>query len=164
MISLLKVKGINPQTKESLYYPQWTRKETTDQNELAERMGRGSTFSVGEVNGVMLDFPAYILDELLAGNAVSIKGLGTFKLKVSGKSDKDKDKVTSAGCKASVVFEPAEGLAARLAEAQFKFVEVPTKEGEQDANASEAPANQDTTPTPTTEGDGGGEGGNLEIE
>lgn len=154
MISLIKKKGINPQDKSTLYFPQWTRVSTVNETQLAKRMARGSTFSVGEINGVFADFPQSIIDELLNGNAVSIDGLGTFKLKVSGKSQKEKKDVTSAGAKISVVFEPAAELTSRLNdEKEFRFVEVPTAEGEQDAEG-------DDTPTPTPDpGDQGGDGG-----
>lgn len=135
MITLLKKKGFNLQTKEELYYPIWTRNATVTETQLSKRMARGSTFSVGEINGVFNDFPQSIIDELLNGNAVSIDGLGLFKLKVQGKSQKEKKLVTSAGCKISVVFEPAAELLSRIEdEREFRFVEVPTKEGQQDVN------------------------------
>ena len=148
MLSLIKMKGVNPQTKEEIYFPRWTRVATVHETQLAKRMARGSTFSVGEVNGVFADFPQSIIDELLNGNAVSIDGLGTFKLKVQGKSQKEKKDVTSAGAKIRVVFEPAAELLSRLNdEKEFRFVEVPTAEGQQDAEGDE--------------GEGGeGEGGN----
>ena len=149
MISLIKRKGLNPQTKEVIYFPRWTRVSTIHETQLAKRMARGSTFSVGEINGVFADFPQSIIDELLNGNAVSIDGLGTFKLKVSGKSQKEKKDVTSAGAKISVVFEPAAELTSRLNdEREFRFVEVPTAEGQQDADADEG-----------TSGGGGDTGG-----
>ena len=149
MISLIKMKGVNLQTKEIIYYPRWTRISTVSETQLAKRMARGSTFSVGEINGVFADFPQSIIDELLNGNAVSIDGLGTFKLKVSGKSQKEKKDVTSAGAKISVVFEPAAELTSRLNdEREFRFVEVPTAEGQQDADADEG-----------TSGGGGDTGG-----
>ena len=149
MISLIKMKGVNPQTKEVIFFPRWTRVSTVNETQLAKRMARGSTFSVGEINGVFADFPQSIIDELLNGNAVKIDGLGTFKLKVSGKSQKDIKAVTSAGATISVVFEPAAELNSRLNdEKEFRFVEVPTAEGQQDAEEG------GTTPTP-----GGGGGG-----
>ena len=132
------MKGVNPQTKEEIYFPRWTRVATVHETQLAKRMARGSTFSVGEVNGVFADFPQSIIDELLNGNAVSIDGLGTFKLKVQGKSQKEKKDVTSAGAKIRVVFEPAAELLSRLNdEKEFRFVEVPTAEGQQDAEDDE---------------------------
>lgn len=135
MISLIRKKGTNPQDKSTIYFPQWTRVSTVNETQLAKRMARGSTFSVGEVNGVFADFPQSIIDELLNGNAVHIDGLGTFKLKVSGKSQKEKKDVTSVGAKISVVFEPAVELDSRLNnEREFRFVEVPTAEGQQDAD------------------------------
>ena len=155
MISLIKMKGVNPQTKEVIYFPRWTRVSTVNETQLAKRMARGSTFSVGEINGVFADFPQSIIDELLNGNAVKIDGLGTFKLKVSGKSQKDIKAVTSAGATISVVFEPAAELNSRLNdEKEFRFVEVPTAEGQQDANEG-----GDTPGTdPGTGGDTGGGG------
>ena len=164
MISLIKMKGLNLQTRELIYYPKWTRIATVNETQLAKRMARGSTFSVGEINGVFADFPQSIIDELLNGNAVSISGLGTFKLKVSGKSQKEKKLVTSAGAKISVLFEPAAELTSRLNdEKEFRFVEVPTPEGQQDAESGETPSDPGTTPTnptnpdtPSDPGTGGG--------
>ena len=126
---------MNLQTKEISTIPDWTRIATVTETQLAKRMARGSTFSVGEINGVFADFPQSIIDELLNGNAVSIDGLGTFKLKVQGKSQKEKKLVTSAGAKITVVFDPAAELTSRLNdEKEFRFVEVPTPEGQQDAD------------------------------
>ena len=65
MICLIKMKGVNPQTKEVIYFPRWTRVSTITETQLAKRMARGSTFSVGEVSGVFSDFPQSIIDELL---------------------------------------------------------------------------------------------------
>lgn len=156
MISLIRKKGTNPQDKSTIYFPQWTRVSTVNETQLAKRMARGSTFSVGEVNGVFADFPQSIIDELLNGNAVHIDGLGTFKLKVSGKSQKEKKDVTSVGAKISVVFEPDVELNSRLNnEREFRFVEVPTAEGQQDADEGGSPSPE----TPEGEGTDPGTGG-----
>ena len=147
MINVIKKKGINPVTKEVLHWIQWTRVSSVGETALAKRMARGGTYSVGEASGVMLDFPQFIIDELLNGNAVSVAGLGTFKLKVSAKADADPEKVTTRGAKASVVFEPDAELAGRIeTEAEFKLVTTPTSEGQKDA---------DNATTPTTDGEGG---------
>ena len=159
MISLIKMKGINPQTKEVIYFPRWTRVSTVHETQLAKRMARGSTFSVGEINGVFADFPQSIIDELLNGNAVSIDGLGTFKLKVSGKSQKEKKDVTSAGAKISVVFEPAAELTSRLNdEKEFRFVDVPTPDGQQDADEEDGPSGGDGDTSGDDDGPSGGSG------
>ena len=130
MITLIKKKGYSLKTKEEIYFPQWTRQAIVTETQMAKRMARGSTFSVGEIGGVLADFPQCIFDELLNGNEVSLEGLGTFRLKVSGKSQRDKKEVTSQGCKASVVFEPSAELTSRLNdEMEFRFVELPTREG-----------------------------------
>ena len=158
MISVIKKKGINPVTKTVLHWIQWTRVSTVLETALAKRMARGGTYSVGEASGVMLDFPEYIVDELLNGNAVKVAGLGTFKLKVSGKADPDPEKVTTHGAKAFVVFEVDPALASRISnEAEFKVVTTPTPEGQKDADNANSPATtgDDTTEQPgTTENPG----------
>ena len=143
MINLIKKKGINPQTKKTLFFPQWTRRSTDTAMELAEQMD-GSSFSQGEVTGVLIDFPKRILRSLMNGNAAKIPGLGTFKLKVTGKAQEKLEDVTAQGCTAQVVFEVDASLAAQLKDAKFQFVSKPTAEGEQDAEdtpTTEQPAN-----------------------
>ena len=153
MISLIKRKGRNPQTGETLYFPRWTRVATTTKTALAKIMARGSTFSTGEVEGIMTDYSQFICDELLAGNAVDIKGLGTFKLKVSGESKKDIKDVTSQGAVIEVVFTPDSELTQRLnTEREFQFITKPTKEGEQDIEGDDAG-------NPGTPGSGNTDGG-----
>ena len=132
IINLIKKKGVNPLTKQVIFFPQWTRRSTDTAMELAEQMD-GSTYSQGEITGMLIDFPKRILRSLMNGNAAKIPGLGTFKLKVSGKAKANIEDVTVAGCKAQVVFDVDPVLAARLADAQFTFVAKPTAEGEQDA-------------------------------
>ena len=154
MISLIKKKGMNPQTKETIFYLKWTRIATTTKTKLAKIMARGSTFSVGEVEGTMTDFAQHICDELLAGNAVEIAGLGTFKLKVSGKAKDKVEDVTSAGATISVLFDPDEELTQRLkTEKEFQFVSKPTKEGEQDADSEDSGDTGGTKPTPGGDGE-----------
>lgn len=138
MIELIKKKGVNPQTKEVIYYAKWTRHETVDKEELSEIMARTSTFSVGEVGGLIVDFSQQICDQLLAGNAVNVQGLGTFKLRVSCKAQTVKDDVTSQGAKVDVLFDPDVKLTKRLnADSKFKFVVKPTAEGKKDADADD---------------------------
>ena len=161
MINVIKKKGINPVTKTVLHWIQWTRVSTILETALAKRMARGGTYSVGEASGVMLDFPEYIVDELLNGNAVKVAGLGTFKLKVTGKSDPDPEKVTTHGAKAFVVFEVDPALASRIEnEAEFKVVTTPTPEGQKDADSASSPSttgSDDNTEQPAQGGDTGGE-------
>lgn len=132
LINLIKKKGINPQTKTTLYFPQWTRRSTDTALELAEEMV-GSTYSPGEITGMLVDFPKRIVRSLMNGNAAKLPGLGTFKLKVQGKAKEKEEDVTSAGCTVQVVFDVDPVLAAQLKDAKFQFVAKPTAEGEQDA-------------------------------
>ena len=150
IINLIKKKGVNPLTKQVIFFPQWTRRSTDTAMELAEQMD-GSTYSQGEITGMLIDFPKRILRSLMNGNAAKIPGLGTFKLKVSGKAKANIEDVTVASCKAQVVFDVDPVLAARLADAQFTFVAKPTAEGEQDAG--------DNGDQPADDGGNGGNGG-----
>ena len=147
LINLIKKKGINPQTKTTLYFPQWTRRSTDTAMELAEEMV-GSTYSPGEITGMLVDFPKRIVRSLLNGNAAKLPGLGTFKLKVQGKAKEKEEDVTSAGCTVQVVFDVDPVLAAQLKDAKFQFVAKPTAEGEQDAG--------DDNTTDNTQTGGGG--------
>ena len=132
VINLIKKKGVNPQTKATIYFPQWTRRSTDTAMELAEEMV-GSTYSPGEITGMLVDFPKRVIRSLMNGNAAKLPGLGTFKLKVQGKAKENIDDVTSAGCTVQVVFDVDPVLAAQLKDAKFQFVAKPTAEGEQDA-------------------------------
>ena len=152
VINLIKKKGVNPQTKATIYFPQWTRRSTDTAMELAEEMV-GSTYSPGEITGMLVDFPKRVIRSLMNGNAAKLPGLGTFKLKVQGKARENIDDVTSAGCTVQVVFDVDPVLASQLKDAKFQFVAKPTAEGEQDAGDDNS----------QTGGNGGGTtGGELE--
>ena len=160
LINLIKKKGINPQTKTTLYFPQWTRRSTDTAMELAEEMV-GSTYSPGEITGMLVDFPKRIVRSLMNGNAAKLPGLGTFKLKVQGKAKEKEEDVTSAGCTVQVVFDVDPVLAAQLKDAKFQFVAKPTAEGEQDAGDDNTGGNTQTGGNPST-GGGDTEGGDIE--
>ena len=132
VINLIRKKGVNPQTRQTIFYPKWTRRSTDTAIELAEEMV-GSTYSPGEITGMLIDFPKRLVRSLMNGNAAKLPGLGTFKLKVTGKAQAKEEDVTSAGCQVQVVFEVDASLAAQLKDAKFQFVAKPTAEGEQDA-------------------------------
>lgn len=159
MINVIKKKGANPITKQVLHFIQWTRVSTVLETALAKKMARGGTYSVGEASGVMLDFPQFIIDELLNGNAVRVAGLGEFKLKVSAKADPDPEKVSTRGAQVSVLFEADDELKSRLQnEAEFKIVTTPTPEGQKDADSAETPSESEGTGTQSGDGEGQGSG------
>ena len=158
LINLIKKKGVNPQTKTTIYFPQWTRRSTDTALELAEEMV-GSTYSPGEITGMLVDFPKRIVRSLMNGNAAKLPGLGTFKLKVQGKAKEKEEDVTSAGCTVQVVFDVDPVLAAQLKDAKFQFVAKPTAEGEQDAGDDNTGG---TTDNPGTGGGGIDTSGDME--
>ena len=148
VINLIRKKGVNPQTRQTIFYPKWTRRSTDTAIELAEEMV-GSTYSPGEITGMLIDFPKRLVRSLMNGNAAKLPGLGTFKLKVTGKAQEKLEDVTAQGCTAQVVFEVDNALAAQLKDAKFQFVTKPTAEGEQDA------VDTPTTEQPASGGDTG---------
>ena len=124
MIVLIKHRAGHPQTHESRYFPRWTSMGTATKTQMAEEMARTSTFSTGEVEGIMTDFSQKICDELLNGKTVEIQGLGTFTLNVSGKARKEARDVTTEGVAVSVRFKPDRRLQLRLdTESEFRFIE-----------------------------------------
>jgi hypothetical protein len=63
------------------------------------------------------------------------------------KSLQKKEDVTTQSEKISVIFEPASELNSRLNdEREFRFVEVPTEEGKQDAEDNKEPSDNPETP------------------
>ena len=123
MIGLIKYKGFNREAQRVHYFPRWTSKGTLTKKSLAKLMARSSTFSVGEVEGIMTDFAQYITDALLDGQTVEIDGLGKFRLSVSGKAQAEAKDVTAEGVEVGVVFTPDKEMRERLrTESEFQFV------------------------------------------
>ncbi|MBP3611787.1 MAG: HU family DNA-binding protein, partial [Rikenellaceae bacterium] len=134
------------------------RVQTVTKKQLAKIMSRGSTFSVGECEGLITDIAEFVTDQLLQGNAVRLDGLGTLKLKVSGKAREKKEDVTSAGATIRVVFEPDADMEQRLnTEKTFQFVEKATADGEQDTTDPQTDPNTNT-------GEGGNTGGGSDDD
>lgn len=128
MITLIKRKGDKPGTDEPLYFPRWTSMGTVTKKDLAKKMARNSTYSVGEVEGILTDFSQFICDALLEGQTVDIDGLGTFRLKVSGQSQPDAKNVTTEGVTTDVRFAPDPDLRQRLdTESEFQFITKPSR-------------------------------------
>lgn len=123
MISLIRKKGSHPQTKKTLHWLQWTSISTTTKTALAKIMARNSTFSVGEVEGIMSDFSQYICDELLHGNSVEIQGLGKFMLKVRCNSCERVKDLNAEDATVNMVFVPDPEIKNRLnTESEFQII------------------------------------------
>ena len=123
MIGLIKYKGFNREAQRVHYFPRWTSRGTVTKKALAKVMARSSTFSVGEVEGIMTDFAQYITDALLDGQTVEIDGLGKFRLSVSGKAQAEAKDVTAEGVEVGVVFVPDKEMRERLrTESEFQFI------------------------------------------
>ena len=134
MIALIKYKGDDPQKHTPLYFPRWTSMGTATKTDLAKIMQRGSTFSVGEVEGIMTDFAQKICDALLDGKTVDIQGLGKFTLKAKGKAQTNSHNVTTEDISLDVRFTPDPDLRLRLdTESEFQFVSKPSRAKEPEA-------------------------------
>ena len=163
MISLIEVQGRNLNDNIPIHYLKWTRKDTITTEKLAKGMSRkSSSFTRGEIGGVTLDIPDYICDELLAGNAIRIDGLGTFKLKIKAISAPTSEPLSLRGAEIKdVIFTPDTDFFTRLKkEARFEIVNQTTDEGAQDKddnttdpdNPSSGTGTDTNTPTPPADG------------
>lgn len=146
--------------KGTFYYASFSRKGTADSVALAEEMKEGSSsFTKGEVVGVTLDLPLRIKQALLAGMAVKINGLGTFKpsLQVAEVKEKPEELKTSAIRIKGLNFAPDPVLLSDLnAKAKYEWIEA-SKADSEDANddaASGDDQQQGGQQTPPTDREG----------
>ena len=123
MITLNKHRRKDPNTGKLVYYPRWKKNSKITKTEMAEIMARGSTFSVGECEGIITDFAQYILDQILEGKEVDLQGFGKFSPHVSGPSHEKASKVTTEGLEVTIRFKPDKALQTRLdIKKKFRFV------------------------------------------
>lgn len=128
MINIFIRKGHNPTTGEPFYYLQYSRRGVTEITEIAEDMAEHSTFSVGEIAGIMLDVPKRIMRELADGNDVHIPGFGTFKTKINSKAAATPEELSTRSISLEVVYEPELTLEHRLTEkAKYQIVKYKKK-------------------------------------
>lgn len=130
------------------YYAAYSRKGTANSIDLANVMAEGSSaFSPGEVVGVTIDLPKRIKQALLAGQAVHLDGLGTFKpaLSVREVKRKPEDLKTSAISIKGINFTPDVKLISDLnAEARYEWINANLASGEDDGT-TDAPAGGDSS-------------------
>ena len=123
MIDLIKRKGYNPLNKQTLYYPYWVKNQDTDSIKIAKLIAKAGAMSAGMTSGVLLDFPNFMINDLLDGKQINVIGLGTFKLKVTGKAKKTPEEVTATGLELDMVFEPDSAVLSELrGNAKYRFV------------------------------------------
>lgn len=160
MINIVKkpiriVSATDPAKNGTFYYAAYSRKGTTNTVQLARQMSENSSsFTKGEVVGVTLDLPTGIKHALLAGQAVTIDGLGTFKPALATrevKADRDELKASAVSIR-SLNFTPDPGLLAQLnAEATFQWIDAAAASTEDDGTA-DSPATDGNNPSNPSEG------------
>lgn len=147
MINIVKkpanIKGFADASKNGIYYyAAYSRKGTIDTVTLAKQMSEtSSAFTKGEVVGVTIDLPTGIKHALLAGQAVTINGLGTFKPSLSTseiKANKDELKASAVSIK-SLNFAPDASLLKQLnEEAVFQWIDASAASAEDDGSTDAA--------------------------
>ena len=170
MINIVKkpiriVSAADPAKNGTFYYAAYSRKGTTNTVQLARQMSEtSSSFTKGEVVGVTLDLPTGIKHALLAGQAVTIDGLGTFKPALATrevKAEREELKASAVSIR-SLNFTPDPGLLAQLnAEATFQWIDAAAASTEDDgtADSPSADGNNPSLPSDATNGSNPSEGG-----
>lgn len=106
------------------YYPSLTNRRKVDLNEISDLITARSTFSRGDVIGVMRSLIDLIPDLLQDGRNVRLDGFGTFSLHASSKGKEDPQKVTSrdiTGLK--MAFLPDKRIKQKLTQTKFTKVQ-----------------------------------------
>lgn len=138
----------------TFFYAAYSRLDTVDTMGLAESMKEGSSsFTRGEVAGVTLDLPAQIKNAILAGMAVTINGLGTFKpsLTVEEVQEDPQKLKTSAISISGINFRPDPQLMRELNQkAQYAWVnKASTEEDDGSTDSPEGTRGEGNAPAPS---------------
>ena len=154
----------DPSKNGIFYFAAYSRKGTINTVQLANQMSEtSSAFTKGEVVGVTLDIPTGIKRALLAGQAVTIDGLGTFKPALSTreiKANRDELKASAVSIR-SLNFSPDPKLLAALnAEAQFQWID-PTSAATEDDGSTDTPSDGTDTPSDGTDTPSSDDGDNT---
>lgn len=150
----------------TVYYAAFSRKGTANSIDIATQMKEGSSaFTRGEIIGITMDLPARIKEAMLAGQAVHILGLGTFKPSLATAVQPTKEQLRTSHIHIKGInFQPESELIADLnAKAKFEWIEAAKADAEDSANP-DAPIDTNSTPSaPVPEGSPeGGTTGNTD--
>ena len=108
---------------EPKYYPVLTGREVADLEFICERIAERSTFSRGDVVGVVQSFIELVPELLMSGKNVKMDGFGTFSVHASGVGKDSPDKVTSRDItKLKLAFLPDKRIKRRLGNTKFEKV------------------------------------------
>ena len=90
-------------------------------NDLAEQMSDASTFTYGDVKGMIENLTLMIAEALKDGNTVTIDGLGTFSVTAQPNRDVEiPSKIRAESIKLkSIGFKPSPKLKERLSDIEF---------------------------------------------
>lgn len=90
-------------------------------NDLAEQMSDASTFTYGDVKGMIENLTLMIAEALKDGNTVTIDGLGTFLVTAQPNRDVEiPSKIRAESIKLkSIGFKPSPKLKERLSDIEF---------------------------------------------
>lgn len=147
------------------YYAAFSRKGTANTVNLAKTMSEGSSsFTKGEIVGVTIDLPVGIKNALLAGQAVTIDGLGTFKPSLTVrevKANPDELKISAISVR-GINFTPDPSLITDInLQARFEWINA---DRAQDDGSGDVPGVDNSSDGNESEqqGDGGSQGGSAQ--
>ena len=93
-----------------------------DIDELAERVGRGSTFAPAEVKGVLNEVAYYVTTLMADGHPVDLGDLGRLYPSIEAKSCDTANEVTEKTVKSiNVTYRPKKAMKQKLAKAGVKL-------------------------------------------
>lgn len=102
------------------YYPRITHRKIVKMKELCEHIALVSTFSEGDVMGVLHTFITEIPDLLKDNCSIDLEGLGIFSLHVSGEGSDTEEGVTARNItNTKIAFLPSKRLKAEVSDAKF---------------------------------------------
>ncbi|PXX97762.1 hypothetical protein DF185_17490 [Marinifilum breve] len=102
------------------YYPRITNRKTVKMKELCEHIALMSTFSEGDVMGVLHTFITEIPDLLKDNCSIDLEGLGIFSLHASGEGCDTEEEVTARKItNTKIAFRPSKRLKAEVSGAKF---------------------------------------------
>ena len=117
---LLKIKNKEGFTER--YIARVERSRVIDVDELAERVGRGSTFAPAEVKGVLAEVAYYVTALMADGHPVDLGELGRLYPSIDAKGCDTAKEVTEKSVKSiDVTYRPKKAMKQKLAKAGVKL-------------------------------------------
>ena len=113
-LKLKKVQQVNPSTKESGFAARPVLNGTIELDSIIASVARNSTFSEGEVAGIIRDMIKAVAEGLSAGNKVSLGVLGAIEPSVTSGWEAKAEDLHIDGIKAKPIYKPSDEVKAAV--------------------------------------------------